>query len=95
MHPYDVGKYKKETNIKKTNEKNIIIFKKKYKKEADIKKQDGMHPYEEDVIGVGRVTIINNIFRSICPAGTITNHIIIISVIIINLPINNLLGLSL
>ena len=49
-----------------------------------------MHPYEEDVIGVGRVTIINNIFRSICPAGTITNHIIIISVIIINIPINNL-----
>ena len=41
-----------------------------------------MHPYEEDVIGVGRVTIINNIFRSICPAGTITNHIIIIRIII-------------
>ena len=52
-------------------------------------------PSEEHVIGVGRVTIINNIFRSICPAGTITNHIIIISVIIINIPINNLLGLSL
>ena len=41
-----------------------------------------LRPYEEDVIGVGRVTIINNIFRSICP-GTITHHIIIITIIII------------
>ena len=41
-----------------------------------------IRPYEEDVIGVGRVTIINNIFRSICP-GTITHHIIIITIIII------------
>ena len=39
-------------------------------------------PSEEHVIGVGRVTIINNIFRSICP-GTITHHIIIIRIIII------------
>ena len=39
-------------------------------------------PSEEHVIGVGRVTIINNIFRSTCPA-TITNHIIIIRIIII------------
>ena len=41
-----------------------------------------LRPYEEDVIGVGRVTIINNIFRSICPA-TITHHIIIITIIFI------------
>ena len=45
-------------------------------------KNEMICPYEEVVIGVGRVTIINNIFRSTCPA-TITNHIIIIRIIII------------
>ena len=51
-------------------------------------KNEMICPYEEVVIGVGRVTIINNIFRSIPPATiTITNHIIIIRIIIITISI--------
>ena len=37
---------------------------KKYKRKKIKKKQDGMHPYEEDVIGVGKLKKKTNIKKN-------------------------------